>query len=337
MSGPSFTPTESAPALIAEGVRKSYPGGVHALRGLSLSVSRGEVVALLGANGSGKTTLLRVLAGELEADTGSVRVLGLEAADPTARRQVGFATQSKALDPESTGLEALALFHALRGLPSGDPTGRRAQVLETFGLGSFGHRRIGGYSGGQKRRLHLALETLHEPQVLLLDEPTGDLDPEGRRNLWREIGGWRAAGRSIVIATHDLDPVSLWCDRVVVLSHGTVLAGGTPSSLVSEYGRARSVLTLSDVRCLPGDLESLVADLPDVVEVQAEEGTVTLWRRGRAPSSEPAVTVLRDGGVRVSRLELREPDLASAYFSLFRREEAGSAARGARERGGGET
>lgn len=319
----SSTPTEAGPAFRVEGLEKTYRGGVHALRGVTLAAARGEVVALVGPNGSGKTTLLRGLAADLRWDRGRVWVLGtaLDNRKGRAPKSIGFATQFKALDPEATGHETLTLFHALRGLPPGELRTRVDRVAEDFGLAPFFERRIESYSGGQRRRLHLAIETLHDPDLLLLDEPTGDLDPEGRDLLWRLIDRWRADGRTTVVATHDLDRVARHCDRAVVMAGGSILAAEAPDRLVDDFGRACSVITLAGATRSsgpgpdPASALGVLEGLPGALDLEARDDAVIVWRDA-APGSEPATARLAAAGFSIQAVEIRAPDLASAYFAL---------------------
>lgn len=305
----------------AEGLSKIFPGDVVALEGVSFSAARGELVALIGANGSGKTTLLHILFGILAADHGEVELLGLRprVATRALRSRIGFAGQDVALDPETTGWETLRLFYALRGLPHRDRGPRLARLAEAYGLSDFCARRIATYSGGQRRRLHLALAVMHDPPLLLLDEPTTGLDPEGRAAFWRLAAGWREAGCTLLVATHDLDAVAAHCDRALILALGRLLADAPPPALIADHGRARGVINLAEASPPPDagpDLVRELGELPGVLEVGVDGRVVTLWRDRHPEEAEPALSLLAERGVRLVAYERHEPDLASAYFRL---------------------
>ena len=307
------------PAVRAEGLVKDFGARVRALDGISLSIPSGELVALVGPNGSGKSTLFKILYGIIAADAGDARVLGLDPRRDRAslRAQVGYAEQETALDPEMTGRETLRLFYALRSLPHRDRNARLARLVEEYDIDSFYHRLVGTYSGGERQRLHLALEAMHEPRLLLLDEPTANLDPAGRRALWSRLVAWRDAGRTILIATHDLAEVATHCDRVILLDRGHLLADDAPRALIAAQGRARTTITLASG--LGGNAERLVSELrelPEKPEVAIDGGTITLWRAHNSEGSEPALDLLASRGVSYLRVERAEPDLASVYFRL---------------------
>jgi ABC-type multidrug transport system ATPase subunit len=314
MSAPSSTPTE--PAVRARALAKSFAGGVRALDGVDLDVPAGRLVGVIGGNGSGKTTLLRVLAGILRPDAGEVRVMGT---DPRRDRSAAaYAGQHAALDPEMTGWETLRLFHALRGLPASGRAACLDYVVDEYGLRAFADRRVGTWSGGQRQRLHLALEAIHGPRLLLLDEPTSSLDPEGRRDLWRRAAAWRDTGATLLVATHDLAEVEAHCDCVLLLHRGRVLADVPPATLVAAHGRARAVVTLD--RDPPEDavhgIGPVLARLPDVREAAVSGRTVTVWRDAMPDSADPVLPVLRDLGFGYVAYERHAPDLADAYFRL---------------------
>jgi ABC-2 type transport system ATP-binding protein len=318
MPAPSSTPTE--PAVHARGLAKRYAGGVAALDGVDLDVPAGRLVGLIGANGSGKSTLLRVLFGVVAPDAGTLRVLGLDPRREAAavRARAAYAGQDAALDPEMTGRETLRLFHALRGLPASG----RAECLETlvdgYGLAPFVDRRVGTWSGGQRQRLHLALEAMHSPALLLLDEPTSSLDPEGRRDLWRRVADARDAGLTILVATHDLAEVAAHCDRALLLHRGRLIADDAPAALVAAHARPRTAVTLDRE---PGAEEvhgigPTLARLPGVQDVTVAGRTVTVWRDAHPGGIDPVTEVLASLGFGAAAYERHAPDLADAYFRL---------------------
>ena len=316
MPAPSSTPTE--PAVRARALAKAFAGGVRALEGVDFEVSAGSLVGVIGGNGSGKSTLLRVLFGVLRADAGEVRVVG---ADPrrdrsAVRARTGYVGQDAALDPEMTGWETLRLFHALRGLPASERAACLDFVVDGYGLRPFAERRVGTWSGGQRQRLHLALEAMHAPALLLLDEPTSNLDPEGRRDLWRRASAWRDAGNTLLVATHDLPEVAAHCDRVLLLHHGRLVADDAPSALVASHGRARAVVTLEREPAEVHGIGPTVARLPGVSDVAVSGRTVTVWRDAPAEGSDPVLPVLEELGFGYVAYERHAPDLADAYFRL---------------------
>jgi ABC-type multidrug transport system ATPase subunit len=318
MPAPSSTPTD--PAVRARGVSVTFAGGVRALDGVSVDADRGELVGLVGPNGSGKSTLLKALFGVVPVDGGSVEALGF---DPRrdARRlraRAGYAGQDAALDPEMTGWETLHLFHALHGLPRRERARRLGAVVDDFGLADFCGRAVGAWSGGQRQRLHLALATLHAPDLVLLDEPTAGLDPDGRRDLWRRLADWRAASRTVLVATHDLADASAACGRVLVMKAGRIVADGSPAALVAAHAKARATITLA-CPIAPGSVEearSALAALGDEPWVEIDGATVTLWRDRHPDGREPALDVLAARGLAHVTYEREEPDLAAAYFRL---------------------
>lgn len=200
------------------GVGVRFARAAPALAEIDLDVLPG-LTAVVGPNGAGKTTLLRILAGLLRPDSGNVEV-------PGDRRRIGYIPQELALDPEMTGRETLALLAALHGVPRRERAGKIARLAESFGTAGHLDRPVASWSGGLKRRLHLAAGMIHDPDLLLLDEPTAGLDLEGNDFLWAELKRRAAAGRALVIVTHDLAAAERHADRIVALRRGRIVPSG---------------------------------------------------------------------------------------------------------------
>lgn len=217
------------PAIDARNLSRSY-GERVALADFSLSVPPGSVFGLLGPNGSGKSTFITMLAAMQRPDAGSLTVLGQQPA-PTLRRRIGTVFQENALDPLMTVHESLALAARLFGVPGAEVKPRIAQRLAEFGLSERANDPTATLSGGMRRRLEMARALLHDPDLLLLDEPTTGVDPDERRALWDALLGTRPAKRTILLATNDLTEADSVCDHVAFLQAGHVVATGTPDEL----------------------------------------------------------------------------------------------------------
>lgn len=222
--------------------------GVQALSDLSLSVPQGCLYGLLGPNGAGKTTALRILCTLLAPDAGSVRVGGVDAlADPRAARQLlGFVAQEVAIDKILTGRELLQLQAALYHLAASQRDRRIAELVELLGMGDWIDRRCGGYSGGMRRRLDMAAGLLHQPRVLVLDEPTVGLDIESRAAIWRVLGQLRDSGTTVLLSSHYLEEVDALADRLAIIEAGRVIAEGVPSELKAALGGDRVTLRVRE-------------------------------------------------------------------------------------------
>ena len=222
------------PAVRVRGVRKSY-GGVRALDGVDLEVRRGELLALLGPNGAGKTTLVEILEGHRGADSGEVEVLGFDPArrERAFRQRIGIVLQEAALEPRLTVHEAIELYAA--PYPNALPA---LEVAELVGLSDRLDAQAGTLSGGQRRRLDLAVGICGDPELVFLDEPTTGFDPAARRRSWELIRDLRGLGKTILLTTHYMEEAQQLADRVVVMSRGRLIADGTPG----ELGGDRSAL-----------------------------------------------------------------------------------------------
>ena len=230
--------TASGEALVIEGVSVTYPGAAGpALDGVSLTVRAGEFFGLLGPNGAGKTTLIHVVSGLVRAGAGRATLFGQPAGSPEAKRSFGLCPQDLALYPALTGRENLALFGTLAGLTRARARTRTGEVLEAVGLTASADRLVDTYSGGMKRRLNLAIAVLHEPRLLLLDEPTAGVDPQSRNLVFECLAALRARGSTIVYTTHYLEEAERLCERIAIIDHGKVLVCADREALTS--GRVR--------------------------------------------------------------------------------------------------
>lgn len=242
-------PDPGGPAVRTRGVGHRF-GGTTALAGVDLELPRGGITALVGANGSGKTTLLRILAGILEPAAGEVEVLGVRRPARSGLRvrrdlcrRASYVSQDPALDPEMTGDEILSLAATLYGVRRRGRRRRVAELAAGFGVDTHLSRRVSTWSGGLRRRLHLAVGVIHDPELLLLDEPTAGLDPEGRRLLWEDLEARAERGRAVAVVTHDLAAAARHAAKIVILDRGAVVAAGSPQELLIVNGGRAADLT----------------------------------------------------------------------------------------------
>jgi len=232
----------TAPAVEVESLTKDF-GATAAVAGLSFAIAPGEIYGLLGPNGAGKTTTLRILAGILLPTRGRVRVAGLDvAAEPLAVRQrLGFLTNTTGLYPRLTGRELLDYFARLHGLDRDATAARIATLARALELGAFFDRRSESLSTGERQRLSIARAVLHDPAVLVLDEPTAGLDVLASHFLRDFVRAERSRGKAVVFSTHYLAEAELLCDRIGLLHRGRLLAEGTPAALRASAGGAPSL------------------------------------------------------------------------------------------------
>ena len=248
----------SAPAIEVKGLTKSFvsrqkgedgkprPVTVEAVRGLDLTVRHGQVFGFLGPNGAGKTTTLRILTTLLLADAGQATVAGFDVRSQPrqVRRHVGYVGQLGGADRDvATGRENVYLAARLYGLARQQAEERTARLLDDLDLTDLADRYVSTYSGGQRRRLEIALGLVGSPQVLFLDEPTTGLDPQNRANLWDAVRALRDRGTTVFLTTHYLDEADALADEVMIVDHGQAVASGPPDELKQQLG----VPTLDDV------------------------------------------------------------------------------------------
>ena len=217
-------------------IRKSY-GQTQALRGVSFECRAGEVLALLGPNGAGKSTTIGIATGLLRPDAGTVEMLGFGSPmRRSVRARIGVATQSIALYEDLNATENLRFFGSMHRISKADLRVRSERLLERVGLDQRADQPVHTYSGGMKRRLNLAVALIHDPDLVLLDEPTAGVDPQSRNailDLVRELG---QSGKAVVYSTHYMDEAQRVSDRVAILDHGVVMAGGTVDQLIAAHG-----------------------------------------------------------------------------------------------------
>jgi ABC-2 type transport system ATP-binding protein len=243
----------------AVGLRKSFGSRgktVEAVRGVSFAVPEGEIFGFLGPNGAGKTTTLRMLTTLLPIDDGSATVAGVDVASAPARvrERIGYVSQLGGADNYATGRENLVLQGRLYGGEAAAVAARVEELLGLLDLAGFAERQVKTYSGGQKRRLDIALGIVHEPQVLFLDEPTTGLDPQNRANLWQHVRRLRDRGVTVFLTTHYLEEADALCDRVMIIDGGEIVAEGSPRELKRDIVGDSVVLRVAD-----GDGERVAA------------------------------------------------------------------------------
>src|SRR5437763_16760527 len=301
-------------AVQVRSLRRTFKGGVEAVRDIDLSVARGEVFGFLGPNGVGKTTTVRMLCTLLPPTAGSASVAGIDVvADPAeVRRRIGVALQEIGLDPVQTGRELLELQCGLYGITGADARTRAEEPLALLGLTDAADRRTKTYSGGMKRRLDLASALVHSPEVLFLDEPTTGLDPASRLTIWDEVRRINTGGATVFLTTQYLEEADQLCDRLAIIDDGSIVAEGTPERLKAETGHDVVTLTLDGAE--PAVTKAAVADLPGLERTVADASELSLYVEDGAGSIAEIVRRLERGGRGIGAITASRPSLDDVFL-----------------------
>jgi ABC-2 type transport system ATP-binding protein len=309
----------------AHGLTREFKGGIRAVAGVDLEVHPGEIYGFLGPNGAGKSTTVHMLTTLLPPSAGSATVAGFDVVrdGPEVRRRIGAALQDAALDMFLTGREHMELQGGLHGLAKAERTARGTELLARVGLTDAADRKVGGYSGGMKRRLDLALALVHRPRLLFLDEPTTGLDPQSRSALWEEVG--RLAhddGVTVFLTTQYLEEADVLADRVGIIDHGRLVAEGTPAALKAQIGRP----TIEAVPVDPSERDRVAAVLARFGDlVGSSPRSVSARLRDGAEELGDIVRALDADDLRVSHLQLHSPSLDDVFLAKTGRTLEGAA------------
>jgi ABC-2 type transport system ATP-binding protein len=300
-------------------LRKSFRSKhrpVEAVRGVSFEVGRGEIFGFLGPNGAGKTTTLRMLTTLLPIDSGTASVAGIDVVrrPKLVRTRIGYVSQLGGADELATGRENLILQGRLYGGDLGTVTSRAQMLMEVLDLSEFADRRVRTYSGGQRRRLDVALGIVHEPDVLFLDEPSTGLDPQNRANLWEHVRGLRARGTTIFLTTHYLEEADALCDRLMIMDHGEIVTEGTPRDLKRQVAGDSVLLSVHDDEGVLLRAQQLIAAEPYVREITVEGDHLRLYVEDGS-AALPALLRLLDGAqIALKSVSLSEPTLDDVFL-----------------------
>ncbi len=293
-------------AIVIKDLRKSY-GNVEAVRGIDLTVREGEVFALLGPNGAGKTTTVEILEGYRSRDAGEVSVLGQDPAkgSRSLKSQIGIVLQSTGIDPYLTVAETIEFYRA--AYPSPRPLD---EIIELVGLKEKRNSRVIKLSGGQQRRLDVAVALAGDPKLLFLDEPTTGFDPSARRNAWEVVKSLAALGKTVFLTTHYMDEAQYLAREVAIIAGGRIVAQGPPASLAGRDTAATRIrFRLPDGANLPEAIDSQATKNDGVVEISTNDPTSTLYEvTGWALEQR----------IRLEALEVTRPSLEDVYLEITR-------------------
>ncbi len=302
-------------AIEAEGLVRDFKGDVRAVDGIDLQVSPGEIYGFLGPNGAGKSTTVLMLTTLLAPSAGTARVAGFDVVErgPDVRNAIGAALQEAPLDDMLTGREHVRLQTALQGVPKSERISRGAELLERLGLAEAADRKVGGYSGGMKRRLDLALALVHRPRILFLDEPTAGLDVQSRAALWDEVSRLATEdGVTVFLTTQYLEEADMLASRVGIIDRGRIVAEGTPAALKSAIGRPSVEIT-----------PQAASDRPMVVSVLERFGErttgsprgVAVRLRGGDGELPEILRALDIEQIPIERIQLHAPSLDDVFLA----------------------
>ncbi|HEY8473014.1 MAG TPA: ABC transporter ATP-binding protein [Natronosporangium sp.] len=303
------------PVLVCRDLRKSY-GELRAVDGVSFSVAQGETYGLLGPNGAGKTTTISMIVGILARDAGEVIVDGepLTPSRVKVKSRIGYVPQELALYPDLNGRENLRFFARLYGLTGQQVNRRTDQALEIVGLADRAGDLVKEYSGGMKRRLNIAAGLLHDPKLLVLDEPTAGVDPQSRNAILESVERLAGEGIAVLYTTHYMEEAERLCDRVGIIDLGQLRAEGTRRELVSLIGE-RDRVSLDAA----GDLaraQAAAAAVPGVQTAEAGDGRIELLVEEASTALPSILTAVSGTGVTVRSVTVSEPNLEAVFLHL---------------------
>jgi ABC-2 type transport system ATP-binding protein len=306
---------DTTAAIAARALRRTFKGGIEAVRDIDLTVSVGEVFGFLGPNGAGKTTTVRMLCTLLPPTAGSASVAGLDVVERPAevRRRIGVALQEIGLDPVQTGRELLELQCGLYGITGSRARVRTQELLELVELTDAADRRTKTYSGGMKRRLDLASALVHSPEVLFLDEPTTGLDPASRLKVWEEVRRINASGTTVFLTTQYLEEADKLCERVAIIDGGRIVADGTPEQLKGQMGHDVVSVSLDGADALA--TEAALSGMPGLERVVAEPHALALYVEDGASSIAEIVRRLDRDRIQVGAIAVSRPSLDDVFLS----------------------
>jgi ABC-2 type transport system ATP-binding protein len=307
------------PAIETRALAKSFGQGakrIEAVRGVDITVQQGEIFGFLGPNGAGKTTTLRMLTTLIPIGAGQALVAGLDVArrPVEVRRRIGYVGQLGGADLAATGRENLILQGELYGASARQARDRANELIERLELGEFVDRIARTYSGGQRRRLEVALGVMHRPDVLFLDEPSTGLDPQNRANLWEQVRGLRAAGTTVFLTTHYLEEADALADRLAIIDQGRIVATGTPAELKRQLAAATIVI---EADLSPAELETLRAEVaaqPMVTGASLDGRTIRADTSDSAEALLTIATMLRSRQVPLTSIGLAQPSLDDVFL-----------------------
>jgi ABC-2 type transport system ATP-binding protein len=303
---------------------REFKKGPRAVDGIDIRVATGEVYGFLGPNGAGKSTTVHMLTTLLPPTSGSARVAGHDVVEEgtQVRAAIGAALQEAALDPFLTGREHMKLQTALHGLARAERVRRGDELLARVGLVEAADRKVGGYSGGMKRRLDLALALVHGPRILFLDEPTTGLDPQSRSALWAEVQRLATDdGVTVFLTTQYLEEADLLADRIGIIDQGRIVAEGTPDSLKAEIGRS-SVEVVPAAHEELGRMKQVLSRFGEAVSSSPKGAAVRL--SGGDAQLADVVRALDAEDIRVEHLQLHAPTLDDVFLAKTGRHLEGS-------------
>jgi ABC-2 type transport system ATP-binding protein len=310
-----------AAAVVVKNLRKSY-GSSIAVQDVSFEVKAGEIFGLLGPNGAGKTTTIRCLCTLTKPDGGELEVAGVSVLkDPrSVRSKLGYIAQEVALDPVLTGRELLNLQAAIYHLPKAIANQRIEFLTSILGLTEYINKKSGGYSGGLKRRLDLAAGLLHQPEVLILDEPTVGLDIESRLVVWDFLRQLKSTGTTILLTSHYLEEVDALADRVGIIDAGKVIATGTPGELKDRLGGERITLRIREftTSAEADSTKDLLMKLPFVQDaiINANQGnSLNLVVQASDDALSKVQATLKSAGLPVFGIAQSRPSLDDVYLA----------------------
>ncbi len=298
---------------------KSFKSGkkiVEAVRGVDMTVEAGEIFGFLGPNGAGKTTTLRMLATLLEPSGGQATIAGYDLLRQPSqvRSRIGYVSQSGGSDLAATGREQIELQGRLYGLNKATAQKHTAELLVALELESFADRKAKTYSGGQRRRLDIALGMVHHPSLLFLDEPTTGLDPQSRARMWDEVSKLREKGTTVFLTTHYLDEADALCDRLAIMDEGRIVAEGTPDELKRQVAGDVVTIGLDTHNGAVGHAQTLMTAQTYVREVQLNDDGLRLYVQSGEEALPQILRTLDGAGLIMRTIELARPSLDDVFL-----------------------
>jgi ABC-2 type transport system ATP-binding protein len=308
--------------LEARNLVKKY-GDFTAVKDVNLAIQEGEILGLLGPNGAGKTTLISMITGLLEPTSGHVTVEGLdlESDKNAVKAKLGLVPQELALYPTLSARDNLAFFGSIYGLGGKDLRERVEAMLDMVQLVERADEAIDTYSGGMKRRINIAAGLLHQPKVLLLDEPTVGVDPQSRNAIFEAVEALNRAGMTVIYTTHYMEEAQRLCHRVAIIDEGQIIALDTPAALIRSLGGGILVLGLEDPEAGPGAervqaVVDRIAELPAVKSTSRDDGHFKIEVHRFQEALMSILDITNEMDVRITSMEKWEPNLESVFLHL---------------------